>query len=184
MSGYIISDDIITIKTFKKYKITSFDIPCYNLNKNIYIVTNKKISYTKYNNYNRSCIHDYDFANKIEIMAAMNDDAHVLEWLFISEYTFTIEYIDKIINYAFSYEKIKVLEWVLKKKFLKKINSNFSIGRFQFLNIESIKTIKCLILNKPIKKIIKFMNVKDFKKYVKTIFFKTKNNYFKGYNKN
>ncbi len=51
MSGYIISNNVITIKTLKKYKITSFDIPCENFNKNIYIIKNKKISYTKNKNY-------------------------------------------------------------------------------------------------------------------------------------
>jgi hypothetical protein len=199
MSGYIISDDEITIKTLKNYKITSFDIPCDNFNKNIYIIKNKKISYTKNKNYKYNC-----FKNKIEKMATMNDDAHVLEWLFCSKYTFTFYDIDNIISHSILYYKIKILEWVHEKgynitfkhyqfrlidnfellTFFKKINLKFSPNPFQILNIRKIKSIEWLILNKPIKKIIKFMNVKNFKKYVKTICFKTKNNYFKGYNKN
>ena len=82
-------------------------------------------------------------------------------------------------NYQF-----KIIDNFELLTFFKKINLKFSPNSFQILNIRKIKSIEWLILNKPIKKIIKFMNVKNFKKYVKTIFFKTKNNYLKGYNKN
>ena len=69
---------------------------------------------------------------------------------------------------------LRVIDNVKLFTFLKKINLNFSLTPFQISNIRNLKSIDWLILNKPIKRIIKFMNVKKFKKYVKTIFFKKK----------
>jgi ankyrin repeat protein len=104
--------------------------------------------------------------------AAGNGYIDILEWFKNSGYEF--KYDEDAIHYASNNGHIQVLEWFK--------NSGFKLKYSKYVfKIQSIKILKIFSYCVNIKKLIKWSNKIMF---IKTIKFKTKNKYLKGYQKN
>ena len=162
MLGYIISEKSrIKIKT---HKIHSFDVLC-KTNLNIFVVRNKKLLYKN------GIIFNATFYNHIEVLEWFKKSGNILK-------------IDKnIICIASKFGYIKILEWFEKNNLTLKFHRNAiidtkSIKILKFWCKNNIKNvILCIKKSFVLKRIVN-------KIFIKTIRFKTKNNYLKGYNKN
>ena len=155
MLGYIISNrENIKIE---EYDIKSFDI-LHKTNLNIFVVEDNEVLY-KNNIINNACYYGH---------------VQVLEWFKNSGYKF--KYNEWACNYASRNGHIQILEWFK--------NSGYEFKYYGWAiswasmndHIQILEWFK----NLNIKKVIKWSN----HKFLKTIKFKTKNNYIKGYNKN
>ena len=108
--------------------------------------------------------------------ASKKGDVQFLEWFKNSRYEF--KYNAYVINYAASkYGNIQVLEW------FKNSGYEFKYDKWAIIMASENGHVKVLEWFKNycnIKKFIKILN----SYYTKTIKFKMKNSYFKGYNKN
>jgi hypothetical protein len=155
MLGYIISDkETINVK---KHKIQSFDI-LHKTDLNIFMVENNKVLYK--NNIIRNACH--------------NGHIQILEWFKNSGYEF--KYDECAIDWASYKGHIQILEWFKNSGYEFKYDSWAIIWASENGHIIILDWFK----NRNVKKVIKWSK----HKFNKTIKFKTKNNYIKGYNKN
>ena len=184
MTGYIQTNDII--KDIKKYHINNFNILSKDLTKPIFIVENNNIVFTNLRNFqykiknsnkknsNYSNYTDFDYFKQYLEYLDYYEDME-MEYL-IHQKTFYVQHINRgsIIDYAVNHNNFQILNWYHK--------SNFCFKKYtkSIYNTINIKIILILVIKINIKK-----SVKNFKTNItKTIKFKTKNNYIKGYNKN
>jgi hypothetical protein len=177
MTGYIQTTD--RIKDIKKYHIKSFNILSKDLTKPIFIVNNNIITFTSLNNF------VYKIKNPKKNNLIDNDDYFKNYMRYYNEFDgyrpiYKTSYIQQhftrgsIINYAVIHNNFQILNWYYKSGFCFKKYSK------SIYNTINIKIILILLKKINIKKC-----VKNFKhQIIKTIKFKTKNNYIKGYNKN
>jgi hypothetical protein len=184
MFGYIISDkEEINVE---EYEIQSFDI-LHRTKLNIFVIENKKILYKNDIVYNASrnehievlewfknSGYEFEYYEEVINEASINEHIEVLEWFKNSGYEF--KYDIWMINYACQYGNIKILEWVKNSGYTFKYNFYAIIWASRFEYVEILEFFK----NRNVKKIIKWSG----SKFIKTIKYKTKNNYIKGYNKN
>ncbi len=182
MLGYIIFEkNKINVKD---YKIQSFDVLC-KTNLNIFVLKDNKILFKNEIIYN-SCFFGY---------------SEILEWFKKSGYNFM--YKEHDITTASDKNNIEILKWFKNSGYEFRYNNSSAYwaswnGNLQILNwfgnnyrlkydiyaIQDCLNLNVLnfwIKNINIKKIIKW-NKKNG--HYKTLKFKTKNNYIKGYNKN
>lgn len=162
MLGYIISEKShINIKT---NKVHSFDV-LHKTDLNIFVVKNETLLYK----------------NGIIFNATYYKHIKVLEWFKKSG---NILKIDKnIICIASKFGYVKILEWFKKNNLKLKFHRNVivetkSIKILKFWCEHKIKNVILCIKNSFVLK--RIVN----KIFIKTIKFKTKHNYLKGYNKN
>ena len=191
MLGYIISNKENI--NFEKHDIQTFDI-LHKTDLNIFVVV-----------FINTNIKSILYKNNIIFNASSHGDIEVLEWYKNSGYEF--KYDEWAINYASKYGCIRVLEWFKNSGYEFKYCKNAIIFASENGNIQVLEWFKnsgykfkytrdtfkyiCYkrrekvlywwLKNIHVKKIIK--NV-DYLKFIKTIKYKTKNNYMKGYNKN
>jgi hypothetical protein len=183
MLGYIISDKKKI--NIKDYKIQSFDVLC-KTNLNIFVLKDNFIIF-KNEIINNACYFGYP---------------QILEWFKKSGYNFVYDEDD--ITTASEKNNIEILEWFKNSGYEFRYNTCSLYwaswnGNIKILNwfknnyklkydIDAIKdcfnlnVLNFWIKNINIKKIIKCNKKKS--EYYKTLKFKTKNNYIKGYNKN
>jgi hypothetical protein len=118
--------------------------------------------------------YEFNYSNWAIKNASKNGHIHVLEWFKNSGYEF--KYDAWTIYYASYNGDIKVLEWFK--------NSGYKFYSVDVINRASIcgyiQVLEWFTNYCNIKKIIKITNTI----FIKTIKYKTKNNYIKGYNKN
>ena len=184
MLGYIISDkEEINIE---ENEIKSFDI-LQKTDLNIFVVENNKVLY-KNNIINcasenghiqvlewfKNSGYEFKYTEDATNGASINKHIEVLEWFKNSGYEF--KYDIWMVNNASQYGNIKILEWVKNSGYTFKYNVYAIIWASRFKNVEILEFFK----NRNVKKIIKW----SWSKFIKTIKYKTKNNYIKGYNKN
>lgn len=129
------------------------------------------------------------------------DHIEVLEWYINSKFNFSV---NNILGYACIYRKIKILNWFDNKNFLIEDKRIIYIDNFENIinHIEIFDWLKknnykikynkhsfYFIKNKIFKIFCDYINIKKAITWNINIIsthlkFKTKNNYFKGYNKN
>ena len=179
MLGYIISHKYEI--NVKEHKIISFDI-LHKTNLNIFVVDNNRVLYInnivydaskhghvkvlewyKNSGYNVMC--DKDFIDT----ASWKGNVEILEWFKNSGYEF--KYSKNSFIWASLYENIEILKWFKNNNYKFKYDNNI----FMTKNIKIIYFLKETI---HLKKIIKYCYP------IKSMKFKTKNNYIKGYNEN
>jgi hypothetical protein len=184
MFGYITSKNKITNETINNYKIHSFKNNLFSFrmppNIYIYIVKNNIILYE--NNFHENSI-KYNHLN-------------VFKWLLKSHCFLNKCFSDTLkraIIISICYENLNFLKWIKKNKYLY-FNQRI-LG--EIADHKNYKILKWFVLNFNLKKIIivfgKIRRAPYFRMYPlkinirkisKTIKFKTKNKYLKGYNKN
>jgi hypothetical protein len=81
---------------------------------------------------------------------------------------------NKIINYAIDNNNIKILKW---------LKINFGLKHWKYAFLYMYRRYRIIVLNFLIQN-VKIKNVAKGFDFIKTIKFKTKNKYLKGYNKN
>jgi hypothetical protein len=159
MLGYIISDkENINVE---EHKIKSFNT-LHNTILNIFVIENNKVLYK----------------NNIINFASNYGHVQVLEWYKNSGYDFN--YNKRPFYYASCNGHVQVLKWFKNSDFELKYDKDSIIwssysGHYQVLN---------WFKNHNVKKVIKWSKWSKSTKFLKTIKYKTKNNYVKGYNKN
>ena len=119
--------------------------------------------------------HKFEYNAGVIYWASLSGHVQVLEWFKHSGYEF--KYNAGAINWASFYGHVQVLEW------FKQSGYKFKYDEYAIMdasNNERIQVLKWLVENIPIKKVVKWSE----HEYVKTIKFKTKKQYFKGYEKN
>jgi hypothetical protein len=156
MLGYIISDKK-EINVFE-HEIKSFDI-LHKTDLNIFVVKNNKVLYK----------------NNIILNASRYQHIKILEWYKNSGYE--IGSIFSAIFCASHSGNVEILNWV------KSCVNKFKY-RNKFVYWANKNAINFYVELMHIKKIIKWCNFKINIRTLKTIKFKTRNNYIKGYNKN
>jgi hypothetical protein len=109
------------------------------------------------------------------LQASRTGDFEFLEWFKNSGYEF--KYSEWAINLACYYGNVQVLEWFKNSDYEFKYDRNAIYYACMNGNFQVLEWLKNYCNNKKIIKISKSI-------YIKTIKFKTKNNYIKGYNKN
>ena len=186
MLGYIISDkERINVK---EHKIQSFDI-LHKKDLNIFVIQNNKVFY-KNNIINNACKYGhievlewfknsgYEFNyNEVAIYQASGyGHIQVLEWFKNSGYKF--KYNQYAITYAIQNGHIKVLEWFKNSGY--KFKHDYWAFYFASQN-KYVQILKFFSNNFNIKKLIIQLKKNIF---IKTINFKTTNEYIKGYQKN
>jgi hypothetical protein len=194
MLGYIISDkENINVE---EHEIHSFD-ELHKTDLNIFVVKNNKVLY-KNNIVFNACGFEHvkildwfvKSGNKIvmEFSIYICDDVcdyfidyassfghiKILKW-FNSNYKF--EYSKNSINYASCYGHVEILEWFKDSGYKFKYDKNAFMWASENNNVN---ILKFFVENISVKKTIKWSKYK----FLKTIKYKTKNNYIKGYNKN
>jgi hypothetical protein len=105
-------------------------------------------------------------------MASRNENIHILDWFKNSGYEF--KYNENAVNSASSIGDIQVLEWFKKSGYKFKYNKHAFKTKYNII-------FKFYSYHANIKKVIKWSKPIIF---IKTIKYKTKNKYIKGYNKN
>jgi hypothetical protein len=186
MLGYIISDkNEINVEN---YEIQRFDI-LHKTDLNIFVIQNNKvlnknniINYASRSGHvqvlewfkNSGYKFKYDYYTPI-YYACNSGHVQVLEWFKNSGYEFKYDY--HAINDASYYGRIQVLEWFKNSGYEFKY-SKYAINRASYYrHIQIVEWFK----KRNVKKVIKWSKPL---KFLKTIKFKTKNNYIKGYQKN
>ena len=182
MLGYIISDkeEINVIE----HEIQSFDI-LRKTDLNIFVVENGKVLY-KYDIINNASEnghvqvlewfkrsgYKFKYDNWAIIRASRYGHVQVLEWFKHSGYKF--KYDNYAITWASRYGHVQVLEW------FKHSGHEFKYNKSAIINAKNIIILKFFIENITLKKVIKWSE----HAIVKTIKFKAKKRYLKGYRKN
>lgn len=185
MFGYIVSEE--EVPNIKNYDVQSFDMLCHTV-LNISIVKNNKILYV----------------NDIEKNATKKGHITVLRWFKNSGYGFS----DRIYDYACTYGSIKVLNWIEKNLnvniwpyAISNASKNGHVHIFEYLKKHRLLKYNYFVIviaskekyyqilkwfvDINVKIILLYSNRKTKTiKFLKSIRYKTKNKYLKGYNKN
>ena len=142
-----------------------------------YIINNAcKYGHVQVLEWFKNSSYEFKYDERTIFYASINGHVQVLEWFKNSEYEFKYDFL--AINYASYHGRIQVLEWFKNSGYELKYDegaiSEASKNRHN-------KILKFFSNNFNIKKLIKWTQKIIF---IKTIKFKTKNKYIKGYQKN